>query len=211
MCPSRFAAAATAQSLSRICRVRLYLVSETVPEVPVIVSDELPGSNFAPCLCRGDTVAPAAGHPSPTRGEYLEGYHDRSRPTGSAPGQSALFVRPLCQAPCLQPRQAFRCRARALAPCRRRQGKAARRHRGHARGAWRPRRLSHRHRARLRHRGGGNGDVDDAGRAPGRDAGLGKLRRGLGHGRRQAAQARREAARGTLWGAARSLGGQLRR
>ena len=41
----------------------------------------------------------AAGHPSPTKGTYLEGYHDEPRSTGQAPGQSALFFWPLRQNP----------------------------------------------------------------------------------------------------------------
>ena len=80
-----------------------------------------------------------------------------------------------------------------------RQGEAEGRHRRHARDPRHSRGLPHRHRPGVRHRRGRDGDVDDAGRPPGRDAGLGKLRRRLGDRRGQAAQARRHRPQGRLW------------
>ncbi len=113
--------------------------------------------------------------------------------TGTKPGvrpvDPALLVRPLRQAPRLEPASPHRRRTRTLAPIQDRQGEAQARHRSHPRRAGNPGRLPHRHRAGLRYRRGGDGAVVAAGRAARHHAGLGKLRRRLGHRRREAAQA----------------------
>ena len=71
------------------------------------------------------------------------------------------------------------------------------------------RRLQDRHRSGFRHRRRRNGDVVDAGRAPGHHARLGILRRRLGHRRRKAAQTqRRHGAESAVWRTPRSLQGR---
>ena len=151
----------------------------------------------ATCLATDGRVTAQVGHPSPPRGVYLEGYHDRPRQAGDAPGEPELFVRAMREISQLQPRCAGERAARTLAPRLDRQGAPQGRHRRDARAAARSRRLPCRHRPRLGHRCGRDGDVVASRRPPGRDAGVGKLRRRLGHGRGQAAQAvRRHRARG---------------
>ena len=115
---------------------------------------------------------------------------------GVRPVDPALLVRPLRQAPRLEPASPHRRRSRTLAPRQDRQGEAQARHRPHPRGAGSAGRLSHRHRAGVRHRRGRDGAVVAARRArPVDHAGLGELRRRLGHRRRQAAQAQGRDAR----------------
>ena len=93
---------------------------------------------------------------------------------GVRPANPALFLRPLRQAPRLEPASPHRRRSGALAPRQGRQGQAQARHRSHARDAASPRRLPHRHRAGLRHRRGGDGAVVAAGRAAGRPCSPGR-------------------------------------
>ncbi len=126
-----------------------------------------------------------------------------------AAGRSALLLRPLRQAPRLEPLSPHRRRSRTLAPIEDRQGEAQARDRSHPRGARSPRRLPHRHRAGLRHRRGRDGAVVAARRATGHHARLGIVRRRLGERRRQGAQAQgRDGAQGRLRRASRSRQGR---
>ena len=123
-----------------------------------------------------------------------------------AAGHPALFVRPLRQAPRLEPASPHRRGSRALAPLQDRQGEAQARHRSDPRNSRSSRRLPHRHRAGLRHRRGRDGAVVAARRTAGDHAGLGMLRRRLGDRRREAIQAEgRHGAQGALWRIARSF------
>ena len=106
-----------------------------------------------------------------------------------AAGRSALLVRPLRQAPRLEPASPHRRGSRPLAPLEDRQGQAQARHRSDPRDSAGPRRLPHRHRAGVRYRRGRDGAVVAAGPASRHRAGLGILRRRLGHRHHQAAQA----------------------
>ena len=86
---------------------------------------------------------------------------------GVRPVIPALLLRPLRQAPRLGSEKPSPTPRWPFAPRQARQGQA-RRHRPDARGAGSAGGLPHRHRARLRHRRGGDGDVVAAGRAAGR-------------------------------------------
>ena len=110
------------------------------------------------------------------------------------PAYIAFLLRPLRQAPRLVPPKPRKRVPRPLAPRQGRQGAPEARHRQDQGAAGPARRLSVRHRARLRHRRLRDGHVDHARPARRRCAGLGELRRGLGDGRHQAAQARRTCA-----------------
>ncbi len=113
--------------------------------------------------------------------------------------RAAFLVRPLRQAPRLEPASPHRRRSGTFAPVEDRQGEAQARHRPHPRDSRRSRRLSHRHRAGVRHRRGRDGAVVAARRAAGHHAGVGIVRRRLGDRRRQAAQAQgREGSQGRL-------------
>ena len=113
--------------------------------------------------------------------------------------RAAFLVRPLRQAPRLEPASPHRRGSRPLAPLEDRQGQAQARHRSDPRDARGPGRLSHRHRPGLRYRRGRDGAVVAARRAAGHRAGLGILRRRLGHRRHQAAQAQgRDRAQGAV-------------
>ena len=151
------------------------------------------------------------GTPLPTEGR-LSGRIDHGQcDARRAAGRAALLLRPLRQAPRLEPASPHRRSSRTLAPVEDRQGEAQARHRSHPRGARSSRRLPHRHRAGLRHRRGRDGAVVAARRAARHHAGLGILRRRLGHRRRQAAQAQgRDRAQGRLRRTARSLQGRFR-
>ena len=105
------------------------------------------------------------------------------------PACAAFFVRPLRQAPRLEPASPHRRRAGTLAPIEDRQGEAQARHRSHPRRPASSGRLPHRHRAGVRYRRGRDGAVVAARRPAGDHAGLGIVRRRLGDRRRQAAQA----------------------
>ncbi len=84
------------------------------------------------------------------------------------------------------------------------------RHRSDARDPGSPRRLPHRHRARVRYRRGRDGAVVAARRAARHHAGLGILRRRLGHRRRQGAEAQgRHRPQGAVRRAAGSRQGRL--
>ena len=76
-----------------------------------------------------------------------------------AAGHPALLVRPLRQAPRLEPPSPHRRGSRTLAPVEDRQGEAQARHRPDPRSAGSARGLPHRHRAGLRHRRGRDGAV----------------------------------------------------
>ncbi len=148
----------------------------------------------------------ASGTPLPNEGR-LSGRidHDGDKARRAA-GHPALFVRPLRQAPRLEPASPHRRGSRTLAPIQDRQGEAQARHRSDPRNARSPRRLSHRHRAGFRYRRGGDGAVVAAGRAARDHARLGILRRRLGDRRREATEAqRRHGAQGALWRTARSI------
>ena len=106
-----------------------------------------------------------------------------------APGRYAFLLRPLRQAPRLVPEKPGKRVPRPLAPRQGRQGAPEARHRQDQDAARPAARLPLRHRAGLRHRRLRDGDVDHAGSARRRCAGLGELRRGLGDRRHQAAQA----------------------
>ena len=108
---------------------------------------------------------------------------------GVRPADPALLVRPLRQAPRLDPASPHRRRSRPLAPRQARQGEAQARDRPDPRGPGRAGRLPHRHRARLRHRRRRDGAVVAARRPRRSTCWPGKLRRRLGHRRRQAAEA----------------------
>ena len=58
--------------------------------------------HFPSCRNPYPDVDASAGHSAPTRSDYLEGYHDQRPNAGSAPGQSALLLWPLCQTPRFQ-------------------------------------------------------------------------------------------------------------
>ena len=105
------------------------------------------------------------------------------------PRCAAFFIRPLRQAPRLDPASPLRRLPRTLAPLEAGQGEAQARHRSDPRSAAGAGRLSHRHRAGVRYRRGRNGAVVAARPAPGDHAGLGIVRRRLGQRRRQGAQA----------------------
>ena len=126
-----------------------------------------------------------------------------------AAGRSALLVRPLCQAPRLDPPSPQRRVPRPFAPRERWQGEAQARHRRDARRAGSPGGLPHRHRAGFRHRRGRDGDVVDARGPSGHDDLVGILRRRLGDRRCQAAQAQgRHDHQGALRRAARPFEGR---
>ena len=129
------------------------------------------------------------GTPLPTEGR-LSGRigHDQCSSRRAA-SRSALLLRPLCQAPRLEPLSPHRRRSRPLAPIEDRQGEAQARHRAHPRGARSPGRLPDRHRPGLRYRCGRDGAVVDAGRTAGHHARLGIVRRRLGERCQQGAQA----------------------
>ena len=113
------------------------------------------------------------------------------RQTRTASRPSRVLLRPLRQAPGLERRGGRRPRLPRPLASRREAGKAQLKEAidRTARAARRAAGLPDRHRPRLRHRRGRDGDVVDARRAPGRHARLGKLRRRLGHRRHQAAEA----------------------
>ena len=131
---------------------------------------------------RGGTPLPTEGHLS---GRIDHGQFDARRAAGCA----ALLLRPLRQAPRLEPASPHRRSLGTLAPVQDRQGEAQACHRSDPRGAGGPRRLPHRHRAGVRHRRGRDGAVVAARRTPGDHDGLGIVRRRLGHRRPETAQA----------------------
>ena len=152
----------------------------------------------------GGTPLPTEGHLS---GRIDYGQYDARR----AAGRAAFLLRPLRQAPRMEPASPHRRSPRTLAPLEDRQGEAQARHRSHPRGARGSRRLPDRHRAGLRHRRGRDGAVVAARRAPRHHDGVGIVRRRLGDRRRQAAQAQgRDRAQGRLRRASRSLQGRFR-
>jgi hypothetical protein len=155
---------------------------------------------------RGRFLISSGGTPLPTEGQ-LSGRIDYGQYNARhAAGRAAFFVRPLRQAPRLEPPSPHRRRSRTLAPVKDRQGEAQARHRSDPRGARSPCRLSHRHRAGIRHRGGGDGALVAARRAARHHDGVGIVRRRLGHRRRQTAQAQgRDRAEGRLRRTAGSL------
>ncbi len=106
-----------------------------------------------------------------------------------AAGRAAFLLRPLRQAPRLEPASPHRRGSRTLPPIEDRQGEAQARHRSHPRNARSSGRLPHRHRAGVRYGRGRDGAVVAARRAAGHHAGLGIVRRRLGDRRCQAAQA----------------------
>src|SRR5262249_12023868 len=89
------------------------------------------------------------GTPLPTEGQLsgriVHGHDDAS----GAAGRAAFLLRPLCQAPRLEPASPHRRRSGTLAPIEDRQGEAQTRHRSHPRSARSAVRLSDRHRSGL--------------------------------------------------------------
>ncbi len=130
------------------------------------------------------------GTPLPTEGRLSgridHGHTDARR----AAGDTALLVRPLRQAPRLEPPSPHRRGPRALAPRQARQGQAQACHRSHPGGAASSGRLSDRDRAGIRYRRGRDGVVVAAGAASRHHAGVGIVRRRLGERRAQGTRAR---------------------
>jgi len=152
----------------------------------------------------------AAGHLPPTGG-LLSGRVDHDCEARSAADRAAFFVRPLCQAPRLEPPKSQGRSARTLASRQAWQGQAEAGDRADARGAGSAGRLQDRHRAGVRHRCGRDGAVVAARRAAGHDDRLGILRRGLGRRHHQGTEAEgRHPASCRLWRDSRSREGRLR-
>ncbi len=176
---------------------------------------QIPNRDLGPALTRCSIAHSIARVAARIRG-FCRGFPARGpchvQPPSQRPAaQPPLLVRPLRQAPGLDPGRARRCPARPLAPRARRQGQAGRGDCAFARPARHPGRLPARHRASVRHRGGRDRIMVAPGRARGRRAGLGVLRQGLGHRCGRAARARRPARhRSRIRRAARPWPGRLR-
>ena len=131
------------------------------------------------CHFRPPPLAAAAGHLSPTRGAHLKGWHKMTNTPAARPVMR-VFLPALRQTARLDPDLLKDAALGRSHRAKLGKAKLKQRDRPDARSARRSRRLPHRHHPRLRHRRGRDGAVVAAGRAPGRHAGVGKLRRRLG-------------------------------